>query len=114
MTAPMHMHFVLHAVGIATVLLIVAYFIFVAGQRSMGFVSAFGSLLGTWLIILAIAIVTGAVTAPMFGGKPFGLDLPMHDPHWTQPGAPEAPPPPAGEPAPIQPETPPAPPPSGQ
>jgi len=117
MTGPMHIHFVLHAIGIATVLLIVAYFIFFAAQRSMGLVSAFGTLLGIWLIIIAGVIVAGAVTMPMFGGKPFGLDFPDHHGRWMHPDGPEAPPP--GDAAPAQPEaTPPAdpaaPPPSGQ
>ena len=116
MTAPMHIHFVLHAIGIATLLLIVAYFIFVAGQRSMGFVSAFGTLLGIWLIIIAGVIVAGAVTMPMFGGKPFGLDFPWHHGHGMHPGEPDEAPPP-GEPAPAPPEAAPAAPapaPSGQ
>ena len=110
----MPIFFVVHAVGVATVLLIVAYFILVAAQRAIGLTSALGRLLALWLFVIAAVVVGGAVTAPMFGGKPFGLDMP--GPHWRwmhREGAPEEPPPaPSAEPAP--PATPaPAPEPSG-
>ena len=99
----MPIFFVVHAVGVATVLLIIAYFILVAAQRTIGLTSALGRLLALWLFVIAAAIVGGAVTAPMFGGKPFGLDMP--GPHWRwmhREGAPEeppAPPSPSSEPA---------------
>jgi hypothetical protein len=104
---PMHIHLIAHAVGIATVLLILAYFILVAAQRSVGFVSGLGTLLAIWLFVIAGVVVAGAVTAPMFGGKPFGLDMPPG--RWMHPDGQVLPAPPPSEPAPTQPEPAPAP-----
>ncbi len=104
---PIHIHMIAHAVGIATVLLIVAYFILVAAQRSIGFVSGLGTLLAIWLIVIAGVVVAGAVTAPMFGGKPFGLDMPGPHERWMHPDGQELPAPPPS--APTQPEPAPAP-----
>jgi len=114
MSMPLHLHMVLHAIGAATVLLIVAYFILVAAQRATGFVSGLGHLLGLWLIFIAVVFVAGAVTAPMFGGKPFGLDMPGPHGRWMHPDDQTSPPAPAPDQAAPAPEPAPAPAPSGQ
>jgi len=101
---PAHIHMIVHAAGMATVLLIVAYFILVAAQRSVGFVSGLGTLLAIWLIVIAGVVFAGAATAPMFGGKPFGLDMPGPHERWMHPDGDAQPAAPPGEPAPAQPE----------
>jgi hypothetical protein len=78
-------HLVIHAVALATVLLIAAFFILVTAERSIGFGNIFGKLLAIWLFLIAMVVVAGAATAPKFGGKPFGLDLPMHEGAAPQP-----------------------------
>lgn len=112
MQAAMDIHLVIHAVALATVLLIVAFFILVTAERSIGFGNIFGKLLAFWLSLVAAAAIAGAVTAPSFGGKPFGLDLPMHEGVPQQGEQPAAP---AAEPVPPQLEPTPSlePPPSG-
>jgi hypothetical protein len=66
----------------ATIALIVAFFILFAAGKAEGLVKLLGTVLGLWVLVLTIVMVAGAVTAPMFGGKPFGIDMHgMHD-HW--------------------------------
>ncbi len=66
----------------ATLALIVAFFILFAASKAEGLVKLLGTVLGLWVLVLTIVLVAGAVTAPMFGGKPFGMDMhAMHD-HW--------------------------------
>ena len=82
---------IIHATAAATVLLIAAFLVLTVAERSIGFANIFGKLLAVWLSLIAFAFVGGAVTAPKFGGKPFGLDLPFyHRP--AEPPAPAAPP----------------------
>ena len=94
---------IFHVAMHVTILLIVAFFILFAAGRAEGFAKLLGTVLGYWLVFVAIVIVAGCVTAPMFGGKPFGLDIHgMHD-HWMHhdggpgmtppPGTPSVPPP---------------------
>lgn len=64
-----------HIVAHITVLLILAFFVLFAAERAQGFVKLLGTVLGWWLVIVAVVIVVGCVTRPMFGGKPFGMDI---------------------------------------
>jgi hypothetical protein len=70
---------IFHLVGVVTVLLIVAFFILFAAGRADGFAKLLGTVLGYWLVLIALLVIVGHVTAPMFGGKPFGMD--MHGMH---------------------------------
>ncbi|MBL6854427.1 MAG: hypothetical protein ISS15_16590 [Alphaproteobacteria bacterium] len=87
----MHMHIV-GAVLHGTILAVIGYALLFSATRTAGITALIGRLLGIWLFILAILGIVAAVTAPMFGGKPFGIDMgpPMH--HWDLPGD-HAPPP---------------------
>ncbi|MGD0144468.1 MAG: hypothetical protein ABSC92_15050 [Rhizomicrobium sp.] len=94
----------------ATIALIIAFFILFAASKAEGLVKALGTVLGLWVLALTILMVVGAVTAPMFGGKPFGMDWHgMHD-HWMHHdgdhGGMGMAPPPAAVPAPVQPAAP--------
>jgi len=80
---------IIHATAAATVLLIAAFLILAVAERSIGFANMFGKLLALWLSLIAFAAVGGAVTAPKFGGKPFGLDLPFYH-HPAEAAAPSA------------------------
>jgi len=75
----MDTYLVIHATAAATVLLIVAFLILALAERSIGFANVFGKLLSFWLALIAFAAIAGAITAPSFGGKPFGLDLRWHE-----------------------------------
>ncbi|MGD0189530.1 MAG: hypothetical protein ABSD74_02190 [Rhizomicrobium sp.] len=70
---------ILHVVAHVTLLLILAFFVLFAASRADGFVKLLGTLLGYWLVLVAVLIVAACVTRPMFGGKPFGMD--MHGAH---------------------------------
>ena len=83
---------IFHVAAHVTILLIVAFFILFAAGKADGFVKLLGTVLGLWLCLVALLIVAACVTAPMFGGKPFGMDMMaahggwMH--HYEQPPAP--------------------------
>src|SRR5689334_7943672 len=95
MHAPMDPQLIIHATAAATVLFIVAFLILAIAERSIGFANVFGKLIAVWLTIVGLVAVAGALTAPKFGGKPFGLDLPFAG-HSAPPAEqPLAPPPPA-------------------
>ena len=98
------MHLILHFAVIVTTLLIVAYFLFLTASKASGLTSAFGRLLGLWLLLLTALIIGGVVTAHMNGGKPYGMDFPMGPHHgWMHDrGGPDdgAAPPPDAQPAP--------------
>ena len=98
MQAAMDTHLLIHATAAATVLFIAAFLILAVAERSIGFANIFGKLLAVWLSLIAFAAVAGAITAPKFGGKPFGLDLPFRE-QAPQPAEQPAAPQPA-EPAP--------------
>ncbi len=66
---------IFHVVAHITILLIVAFFILFAASKAEGLVKLLGMLLGGWLVLVAVLIVVACVTRPMFGGKPFGMDM---------------------------------------
>ena len=84
----------------ATIALIVAFFVLFVASKAEGLVKLLGTMLGLWILVLTIVMVAGAVTAPMFGGKPFGMDMhAMHDRWMHRDGGPGMMPPPAAAPA---------------
>ena len=98
------MHMIVHFAFVVTALLVVAYFLFLTASKAGGLTSAFGRVLGFWVLLLVAIIVGGVVTAHMNGGKPYGMDFPM-GPHegrmhrWGPPDAPSLPPAPPEAPA---------------
>lgn len=64
-----------------TVLAIIGYLLLWTASKAQGLVAAIGWLLGLWVFVLAILSVVAVTTAPMFGGKPFGMET-MHEPGW--------------------------------
>lgn len=93
----MPMHFIGGVVLHATVLAIIGYALLFSATRTAGVVALIGRILGIWLFVLAILSVVAIAIAPMFGGKPFGMD---HDEryrmmwHALPPGMQNPPPPP--------------------
>ena len=71
------MHMVIGIVLHVTVLSIVGYALLWTASKAEGIVALIGRLLGLWVFLLAILSVVAVVSAPMFGGKPFGIDM-MH------------------------------------
>jgi hypothetical protein len=66
---------IFHAVAHVTILLILAFFVLFAAGKADGFAKLLGTLLGWWLVLVAVLMLVAHLTAPMFGGKPFGMDL---------------------------------------
>jgi hypothetical protein len=70
----------MHLVGAVlhgTILAVIGYALLFSATRTAGITALIGRLLGIWLFALAALAIVGAATAPMFGGKPFGME--MHD-----------------------------------
>ena len=61
------------AVAQATFLLVVAFFVLHFALKSEGRLKLFGQVLSGWLLLIAAIFVVGLVTAPFFGGRPFGM-----------------------------------------
>lgn len=61
-----------------TLFLTLAFFVLFAAQKADGLVKLLGNVVGVWLLILAVVVIVGCVTAPMFGGRPFGLPMAAH------------------------------------
>jgi hypothetical protein len=74
----MHMHMLVGIVLHTTLLAIVGYALLFSASKASGVVALIGRVLGLWVFALAILSVAAVVTAPMFGGKPFGMEM-MHD-----------------------------------
>lgn len=60
-----------------TVLAIIGYLLLWTASKAQGLVAFLGWLLGLWVFVLAILSVVAVATAPMFGGRPFGMEM-MH------------------------------------
>lgn len=56
-----------------TILVVIGYFVLASSAKADGSVRAFGKYLATWTFVLAALLFVGAATAPMFGGRPFGM-----------------------------------------
>jgi hypothetical protein len=52
---------------------VLAFFVLFAASKADGFVKILGNVLGYLLLIAAVLCLLGAATAPMFGGRPFGM-----------------------------------------
>lgn len=109
------MYPMMFAAGIlyAVLVAVIAFFVLFAAQKAEGFVALLGRILGIVLLVLALLILTASITAPMFGGRPFGMhaeqsmhgrymrDGYMHDGYMHGPSAaPAAAPEESSEPAP--------------
>ena len=62
----------------ATLFAVLAFFVLFAAQKAEGLVKLLGNVVGVWLLVLAIVAVLACATAPMFGGRPFGMPMGRH------------------------------------
>ena len=53
---------------------VLAFFVLFAAQKAQGLVALLGRVLGLLLLVLAILVLAAELTAPMFGGRPFGIE----------------------------------------
>ena len=52
-----------------------AYLIWAAGAKAEGVLKSVGSVLALAIAAIGILCLVGMLSAPMFGGRPFGLDM---------------------------------------
>jgi hypothetical protein len=61
-----------------TFFVVVAFFVLFAAQKAQGLVKLLGNVVGVWLLALAALAILATATAPMFGGRPFGMPMGGH------------------------------------
>ena len=66
---------IIHAIVLAIVFLSVAYLVFAAAQKSEGMLKPAGTVLAALLAAVAALVLIGHLSAPMTGGRPFGIDM---------------------------------------
>lgn len=74
----MHSMMLVGVVLHVTLFLVLAFFVLFAAQKAEGLVKLLGNVVGVWLLILALLVIAACVTAPMFGGRPFGMPMGGH------------------------------------
>jgi hypothetical protein len=74
----MHPMSVVGVVLHVTLFAVLAFFVLFAAQKAQGLVKLLGNIVGVWLLLLAILVVLACATAPMFGGRPFGMPMGGH------------------------------------
>jgi len=87
----MSMALIIHAVVLAIAFLSAAYLVFATAQKSEGLLKSGGTILAALLAAIAALVLIGHLSAPMTGGRPFGIDM-SHSgestPATTTPGTP--------------------------
>ena len=66
---------IIHALVLAIAFLAIAYLVFAAAQKSEGPLKQVGVILAVALAAIGALVLIAHLTAPMFGGRPFGLDM---------------------------------------
>ena len=66
---------IIHAIVLALVFLSAAYLVFATAQKSEGMLKSVGTILAGVLAAIAALVLIGHLSAPMTGGRPFGIDL---------------------------------------
>ena len=63
----MHAVFLFGAIAYATLLAVVAFFVFFAAERAAGKLKTFGRALAVWICLLALIAALGAAVSPWLG-----------------------------------------------
>lgn len=66
---------IIHAVILLIFVLGFAYLIWATAAKSEGQIQSAGNLLAILVAAAGILVVVGMITAPMMGGRPFGIDM---------------------------------------
>jgi formate-dependent nitrite reductase membrane component NrfD len=73
--AKMSVGLIIHIVLFALAFLTAAYLVFATAQKSEGLLKSVGTILAAVLAALGVLALIGHLTAPMTGGRPFGIDM---------------------------------------
>ena len=71
----MSLGLIIHVVLFALAFLTAAYLVFAAAQKSEGLLKSVGTILAAVLAALGVLVLIGHLSAPMTGGRPFGIDM---------------------------------------
>jgi hypothetical protein len=66
---------IIHVVMLALAFLSVAYLVYAAAQKSEGLMKSVGTILAAVLAAIGALALIGHLSAPMTGGRPFGIDM---------------------------------------
>jgi hypothetical protein len=61
-----------------TLLAVIGFFVLLASSKTEGVMRTFGKSLSIWIFVLVATFVAGIATAPLFGGRPFGMPMMRH------------------------------------
>ena len=71
----MSLGLIIHAVVLAIAFLSIAYLVYATAQKSEGMLKSVGVILAAVLAALGVLVLIGHLSAPMTGGRPFGVDM---------------------------------------
>ena len=66
---------IIHVVIFALAFLTAAYLVYATAQKSEGLVKSVGTILAVVLAALGVLVLIGHLSAPMTGGRPFGIEM---------------------------------------
>jgi hypothetical protein len=71
----MSLGLIIHVLIFALAFLTAAYLVYAAAQKSEGLLKSIGTILAVVLAALGALVLIGHLSAPMTGGRPFGIDM---------------------------------------
>ena len=71
----MSLGLIIHVLIFALAFLTAAYLVYAAAQKSEGMLKSVGTILAAILGVLGVLVLIGHLSAPMTGGRPFGIDM---------------------------------------
>jgi len=81
---------IIHVLIFALAFLTAAYLVYATAQKSEGLLKSIGAILAAVLAALGALVLIGHLSAPMTGGRPFGIDMGHGGPMMSSPAAPGA------------------------
>lgn len=60
---------------LATMLVVAGYIVLCYSTQAQGQLQTFGKYLSYWVFLLAAVVIIGSLSAPYFGGRPFGMRM---------------------------------------
>jgi len=71
----MSIGWIIHILVLALAFLSIAYLVYAAAQKSEGLMKSVGTILAAVLAAIGVLALVGHLSAPMTGGRPFGIDM---------------------------------------
>lgn len=71
----MSLGLIIHVLIFALAFLTAAYLVYATAQKSEGLLKSVGTILAAILAALGVLVLIGHLSAPMTGGRPFGIEM---------------------------------------